>query len=233
VLLLLFVQHAERVEDEIRVAEGFDASLKLFRGLLKLKRAARDLHNLLKCQLADILAARCIDDATVVESHLALAVVAGEGQNSVQSRIFDDLHRVEDAHGAEVAGEGEVFAFEMGFRSGDWLQIGTASAANCLKSTCNVYPTIECFGFEEAVVGRVEVFALDVNAGEGETVARGLFVLLVSGADLAQALAQFDRAAAYFEGGAEAFYGPFRRLVLDEELGIEQSCFDLADVLSL
>jgi hypothetical protein len=124
-------------------------------------------------------------------------------------------------------------ALEIGLGCGYGLQIGTAGAANRLKSACNVYPTIELFGFEEAIMGRVEVFALDVDAGEGETLAGSLLVLLVTGADFPQTLTQFDGPAGHFQGRSEAFYGPFRRLILHEELGVEQSCFDLADVLSL
>jgi hypothetical protein len=95
------------------------------------------------------------------------------------------------------------------------------------------YPTIELFGFEQAIVSGVEVLALDVDTGEGEALASGLLVLPVTGADFPQALAQFDRPAGYFEGRSEAFYGAFRRLILHEELGVEQSCFYLANVLSL
>jgi hypothetical protein len=57
--------------------------------------------------------------------------------------------------------------------------------------------------------------------------------LLVTGADFAQALSQFYGPAAHLQGRPEAFYRPFRGLVLHKELGIEQGCFDLAEVLGL
>jgi hypothetical protein len=45
VLLFLFIELAQRVEDQICIAGCLDANGKDFRGLLKLKTAARDLNN--------------------------------------------------------------------------------------------------------------------------------------------------------------------------------------------
>jgi hypothetical protein len=55
----------------------------------------------------------------------------------------------------------------------------------------------------------------------------------VDGANLAQTLTQFDRAAVDFKRRSQSFYGTVGRLVLHEELGIEQSGLNIADVLSL
>lgn len=123
-----------------------------------------------------------------------------------------------------------MFALKVRLRGRHGLQIGSPGTANRLEATCNVYPTIELFGFEQTVVSGVEVFAFDVQAGEGEALAGSLFVLFGTGADFAQALSQLDGAAAPFQGGAETLYGPIRGLVFHEELGVEQSRFDVVDV---
>ena len=63
----------------------------------------------------------------------------------------------------------------------------------------------------------VEVFAFDVQAGQGEALAGGFFGLFLRRADLAEAFAELDRAAVELEGRAEALYGPIRGLILHEE----------------
>ena len=85
-----------------------------------------------------------------------------------------------------------MFAFEVGFGRRDWFQIRAPCAANRLESARDVDAFVELFGFEEAIVGGVEVFAFDVETGEGEALARRFFALFLRRIDFAQAFAQFD-----------------------------------------
>ena len=73
-----------------------------------------------------------------------------------------------------VAGEREVFAFEVGFGSRCRLQVGPTRTTNRLETAGNVYPIVELLGFEQTVVSSVEIFSLDVDACECETLAGGL-----------------------------------------------------------
>jgi hypothetical protein len=233
VLLLAFVQHAQGVEDEIGIAECLNSSRKLLAGLLELERSAGYFDYLLKAEIAALTATGGIHDATVIELHLAFKLFVSEGQNAVQPCVFNYLNRVEDADGTEISGESEVFAFEVRFRSGRRLEIRATRPPNGFEPGCNVYPTIELFCFKQPVVGSIEVFSFDVDTCEGQTLASSLFFVLVNGANLAELFSQFNGPTVQFDGGPKAFNGLFRRLVLHKELGIEQSCFDLADVLGL
>jgi hypothetical protein len=126
-----------------------------------------------------------------------------------------------------------VFAFEVGFGSGYWLEVGATCAPNRFEACCNVYPTIELFCFKQTVVGSVKVFSFDVDACEGQTLAGSLFRLLVNPADLTEPFSQFDGTTVHFQRAPKAFNRLVGRLILHEQLRIEQSCFDLADVLGL
>jgi len=132
------------------------------------------------------------DDATVVESNLALPFWLRESQHAVQACVFDDLNGVKNADGREVACEREVFAFEMRFGRGCGLQVRATRATNGFETGGDVYPFVELFGLEQALVGRVEVFSFEVKTSEGQALACRFFTLLVGGADLTQSFAQFD-----------------------------------------
>ena len=95
------------------------------------------------------------------------------------------MNRVEDADRAEIACEREVFAFKIGFGRRDRLQIRSPGAADGLETAGDIYPCIELLGFEQAVVGGVEVFAFDVKTGKRETLACGFFDVFVGRADFA------------------------------------------------
>ena len=233
-LLLFLVEDAQSVEDEVGVAEGLDSDRVLVRSLLKLERPAGDFYDSLKTRFTAFPAANSIHDPAVAEHHLALMFFAVESQNSVQPRIFDDLHRVEDADCAEIPGQCEVFLFEVGLGGrGRRFEIRAPSATDCFETAGDVDAFVELFGFEQAVVGRVEVFAFDVEARQGETLAGRFFDLFLRRADLAEAFAELDGAGVELEGGAEAFDGPIRRLVFHKELGVEEGGLDFADMLGL
>jgi hypothetical protein len=63
--------------------------------------------------------------------------------------------------------------------------------------------------------------------------AGSFFSVFVKNADFTQALAQFDGPATQFQGGPQTLYGPLRGLVFHEEVGVEQSRFDLIEVFGL
>ena len=233
VLLLLLVQQTQRVEDEVGVAECLNAGWELFRAFLKFECAAGDLDYSLKPQGSNLTIANCIDDTALVKFYLPLVLWTVERQYTVQTRIFDYLHRVEDADRGEISGEREVLAFELCLWGGRGFQVRAPGATNCFEAAGDVYSSIKLLGFEQSIVRSVKVFSLYIKTGQGETLARSFFDLFVSGADLAQTLAQFDRTAVHVDRGAETLYGAVRRLVFHEELGIEQGCFDVADVLGL
>ncbi len=159
---------------------------------MKLESAARDLNHLLKTDIADVAIANCIDDATVVEFNLPPPFWLRESQDAVQARVFDHLDGVKNTNRREIAGECEVFLFEMGFGRGYRLQVGATGATNGLEAAGDVYPFVELFGLEQALVGRVEVFSFDVKARKCQALAGRFFALLVAGADLTQSFAQFD-----------------------------------------
>jgi hypothetical protein len=92
---------------------------------------------------------------------------------------------------------------------------------------------VKLLGFEQAIVSRIKILSLDVEACQGQALAGGFFELFVTGADFPQALTELDGTAVHLQSGAQAFYGAFWCLVLHKELGIEQGCFDFADVLGL
>jgi hypothetical protein len=153
-------------------------SRKLFVSLLKLKRSARDFNHSLKGFFAAFPTTGSVDDTSVVELHLPFMTFTTESQNAIQSCVFDYLNRIEDADSAEIAGESEMFALEVGFGRGRGFEVGATRAPNSLQTRRNVYPTIELFGFEEAIVGSIEVFPFDVEAGECQTLPGCLFVCL-------------------------------------------------------
>src|SRR5687767_32775 len=126
-----------------------------------------------------------------------------------------------------------MFTFELRFGSGYRFEIGAACAAYGFETASDVDSIVELFRFKEPVVGRVEIFALDVETGERQTLPGGFFNLFLRGADLAQAFAKFDGAGVQFEGGAETFDGAVRGLVLHKELGIEEGGLYFADMLGL
>ena len=126
-----------------------------------------------------------------------------------------------------------MFAFEVSLGRGCRLEVGATRTPNRLQACCNVYPTIELFCFKQTVVRSVKVFSFDVDTCEGQTLAGGLFRLLVNPADLTEPFSQFDGTAVHFQGGPKAFNRLLGRLILHKELRIEQSRFDLAEVLRL
>ncbi len=76
--------------------------------------------------------------------------------------------------------------------SGCRFQAWAARATNGLETAGDIYSFVKLFGFEQAVVGGVEVFSFDIETGQSQTLSSRLFGLLVTGADLAQPFAQFD-----------------------------------------
>ena len=72
---------------------------------------------------------------------------------------------------AEIAGEREVLAFELRFGGRRRFQVGPAGATNGFETTGDVYPFVELFGFEQAIVGGIKILALDVKTGQGEALA--------------------------------------------------------------
>jgi len=152
---------------------------------LKLEGSVRYLHHSLETFISALTVAACVDDPAVAEHHLPLAFFTIHRQDAVQARVFDHLDGVEDAHCTEVSREGEVLALEVGFGSGHGFQVGAACAPDGFESARDVDAFVELFGFEETVVSGVEVFAFDVQTGEGEALAGGFFGLFLRGADLA------------------------------------------------
>ena len=72
----------------------------------------------------------------------------------------------------------------------------------------------------------LEVLARDVEGDEREALARGLILVPVGEGDLAQLLAQGDRARVVRDGLLEPLDGALRHLVLDEKVGINQRRLD-------
>jgi hypothetical protein len=66
------------------------------------------------------------------------------------------------------------------------LQIRAARAADSFESTRDVDAFVELFSFEEAIVGRIEVFAFDVKACKRKTLPGGFFDLFMRRVDLAE-----------------------------------------------
>src|ERR1041384_7706455 len=126
-----------------------------------------------------------------------------------------------------------MLALELRLRGRSGLQVRPACATNRLQTAADVYSFVKLLGFEQAIVRGIKIFALDVKTCQGETLAGSFFSLFMRGADLAQTLAQLDRAAVNFKRRSQSFYCTVRRLVLHEELGVEQGRFNIADVLSL
>jgi len=191
-LLLLLVEETKRVENEVGIADRLDSVGELVRRFLKLEGAVRDLHYSLKTLVAPLATAQSIDDAAVVEFHLAFMSGAVQREYAVQPRVLDYLHGVEDTDRAEIAGECEVFAFEDRLGSGRWFQVGPARAADRLEAAGDIDPLIELFGFEQPLVRGVEILAFNVEARECETLAGSFVVVCLGGADFAKTFAQFD-----------------------------------------
>src|SRR5689334_20385593 len=99
---------------------------------------------------------------------------AVERQYAVQTRILNHLHGVENTDRAEIAGEREMSALEDRLRCGRGFEIGATRAANGFEAVGDVESGVELFGFEQTIVRGVEIFAFDVEAREGEALARRL-----------------------------------------------------------
>src|SRR5205085_10886734 len=110
--MLLLVQLAQRVEDEVGVAEGLYADGELVGGLLEVERAGGDLDDEAEGQSALRRAALRVNDAPVVEEHAPLPLHALDRERAGQARVLDDLHGVEDADRGEVAREGDGAALD-------------------------------------------------------------------------------------------------------------------------
>src|SRR5688500_1364702 len=126
-----------------------------------------------------------------------------------------------------------MFTFELRFGSGYRFEIGAACAAYGFETASDVDSIVALFRFKEPVVGRVEIFALDVESGERQTLPGRFFNLFVRGADLAQPFAEFDGAGVQIEGGPETLDGSARGLGLPRALGIGAGGLYFADMLGL
>src|SRR5215207_7383608 len=135
-------------------------------GFLKLECAAIDFHHSFKGLLANIGAAGCIDNSAFIEFHLAFVLLTAESQHTVQARVFDNLHCIEHTDRAEISRESEMFASEVCLGSRCGLEVRAARAANSFQTTGDVYPLVELLGFEQAIVGGIEIFSLDVETCE-------------------------------------------------------------------
>src|SRR6185369_10845358 len=92
---------------------------------------------------------------------------------------------IEDTDQTHITGEVERPLFKMGFGGNrNRLEIGTASATNGVKTSSNIYACIELLGFEQPVVGCVEVFAFNINTGQCQTLSGRLFDLFLRSANL-------------------------------------------------
>src|SRR5204863_6698752 len=98
---------------------------------------------------------------------------------------------------------------------GPRLQVGAARAADGFETGGDVDARVELFGFEQALVRRVEVFAVNVELDERETLAGGLFRLSRALREVAHLLAQLERVGRLSERLLQARDGALRRVVLD------------------
>src|SRR5215213_1052617 len=156
VSLFAFVEQSQRIKDEVCVAERLNARRKLFRGFLKLERAAGNLHHSLKAEISSLTITLGVDNPAFVEPHLAFLVRAADGQYAIQSRVFDDLNGVENTDGAQIAGKREMFAFEVCFGCRRRLQVRPPGSTDRFETTGNIYSRIELLGFEQAIMCGVE-----------------------------------------------------------------------------
>ena len=90
-----------------------------------------------------------------------------------------------------------------------------------------------CFDFQQAIISVVELVALDIKAGQCQTLPRGFISLFVRDANFAHPFAQGNGASVCLDGCAQPFDGAFRRLILDEKFGVEQRAIDLVNGLGL
>ena len=81
-------------------------------------------------------------------------------------------------------------------------------------------------------MGGIEVFALNVNTGEGETLP-GCFFWMFWNTNLSKSLAERQGSRVSLDGGAEPLYRLLGCFVLYKQLSIEQRGFDFVYVFAL
>src|SRR5207248_3286518 len=106
------------------------------------------------------------------------------------------------------------------------LEVWAARAAYGFEAGRDVDARVYVLGFEQALVCGLEILARDVEGDECETLARGLVLVPVGEGDLAQLLAQGYRARVVRDGLLQTLDGAVRRLVLDEQVGVNQRRLD-------
>ena len=96
-LRVLFINLPETIENQNRVACGFDCDGKTVGELLKIESAGGDFHDLAKGFLRSLLAAFRTHDLTIVEKHAASLCLVSQSQDAGQARVLDYLDGIENA----------------------------------------------------------------------------------------------------------------------------------------
>ena len=163
------------------------------------------------------------DDLPSLNSTRPRAPRAFYHEGAGQSRVLDDLHEVEDADGREVRRAWRARGLRrsgIGRRRGRRLEVGAARAAE-LRGRGDGDARVDLLRLEQAVVRPTRSLRARCRGMASASLARRLVRLPAGERHLAQLLAQLYRARVAPDRLLQTLDGLLRRLVLDEQLGVE------------
>src|SRR6185369_10829908 len=219
------IKLGQDVKEEIGVAGNNDDYREFMIGIGEFKRAAGQLDYVAKRRDAVVAVTFGIDDLAFVKGNARQMQVRFYDHQPGHFSVFDHLDGIENTYVPEISGERYISPNLLRSFVASGGKFGPARTANGFEAGSYRDPRIEQLRLLQTVIREVEIFAADIKAYEGQTLAGGFVQILLLYADVAHLFAKWNRPRATLERLAQERKRLVRRTVFNEQIGIEKDGF--------